>query len=764
MKRIFGIAVLLAVILPVYGQIYNNLMEAGRYAFADKNYSLSRYFYEEALKEIPADSIVELYITHSKLRDINKSLSEYEDALRHGHRCIEIMQGFGESSKYSLMEDYLLTADIYASMNDSIKACEYLNLALTTVTDPNTNLAYKKKFSTMTGIIFSHVGNHENAESAFELSAMISRRYQPSDDSVTTLNLYGNSLYQNNKYEEALNVYQEQRDVSLNLYGEDSRQYHWANYCIANILAFMGKIEEGTKIYTDVIGWYRNRILNDLPSMPSEQRRVYLDNMIDIIQNAIPFGVEAQYNDDEFTTIAYNGLLLTKGLLLATEQSGDAIIQNIGSQEERENLKKLKSMRTQLADMRANPNSKPTEILNLYAKIKTLDFDLANACSKHGNNTEFGSIGYGDVKNNLKDDEVILDFADFKPKSKPRQYVCYEIRKNQEYPKVHYVCNGDEIDSLLNLENGIWSKLYDGETGDAIAKIAGNPLKNIIGNSTTAYYVPSGIFHKLAIEAIPEGEKTIGDTYTLRRLSSAREVIKSSTLPSDCSAILYGGLNYDTAEMTDNPKVSVHGEKRLKNLPHSLQEVKEISVMFKEPALLIGDEGTEESFAEISGNSPSIIHVSTHGYYYSPDDKNRPVSLQGYNDAMSLSGLVMSGGNAGWTGIVPSKGLLSAEEVAGLDLSGTSLVSLASCHSGQGEVTPEGIYGLQRAFKKAGANTIILNLWEASDVATRYFMTSFYNDLVNGSKDRHKAFNYAKVKVREKYESPFYWAGFVMVD
>lgn len=174
--------------------------------------------------------------------------------------------------------------------------------------------------------------------------------------------------------------------------------------------------------------------------------------------------------------------------------------------------------------------------------------------------------------------------------------------------------------------------------------------------------------------------------------------------------------------------------------------------------LLTENDGTEESFLSMSGNSPRIIHVSTHGFYYSPSE-DRPISLQGYNDAMTLSGLVMSNGS-----LTTNEGLLTAEKVSHCNLSNTSLACLASCHSGQGEVTPEGIYGLQRAFKKAGVESIVMNLWEASDVATEYFMTSFYEDLAKGSKDKHKAFEIAKKKTREKYPSPFYWAGFIMVD
>lgn len=174
---------------------------------------------------------------------------------------------------------------------------------------------------------------------------------------------------------------------------------------------------------------------------------------------------------------------------------------------------------------------------------------------------------------------------------------------------------------------------------------------------------------------------------------------------------------------------------------------------------LTANDGTKESFLQLSCNATDIIHISTHGFYYSPTDRNRPASLQGYNDAMSLSGLVMSGGS-----LSSRLGLLTADDVSQCNLSNASIACLASCHSGQGEVTADGIYGLQRAFKKAGVKTVIMNLWEASDIATTYFMTSFYDDLIHGSKDRHKAFQYAKTKVREIYSSPYYWAGFVMID
>lgn len=269
------------------------------------------------------------------------------------------------------------------------------------------------------------------------------------------------------------------------------------------------------------------------------------------------------------------------------------------------------------------------------------------------------------------------------------------------------------------------------------------------------------MFHKLAIEAVPMGDEGAAcDRYDLRRLSSARELLATSRPLSSSTSQLYGGLNYDygIAEPASG--------KRLKQFPQLLKEVREISRLMggDNVTLLTGDLGVKSTFLGMDGHSPDVLHLSTHGYYYAPDDCNLPASLKGYDDAMSLSGLYLTGGNRGFLGLEKGAGMLSAEEISHFDLHNLGLVCLASCHSGQGEVTSEGIYGLQRAFKKAGAGSIVMNLWEASDVATECFMTNFYTDLLTGSRDLRKAFRYARDQVRQKYPSPFYWAGFTMID
>ena len=137
---------------------------------------------------------------------------------------------------------------------------------------------------------------------------------------------------------------------------------------------------------------------------------------------------------------------------------------------------------------------------------------------------------------------------------------------------------------------------------------------------------------------------------------------------------------------------------------------------------------------------------------------------------MALSGLVCAGGNAAWLGKNYSDGVLggvlTAKDIANLDFKGTDLLVLSACKTGQGKVTAEGVFGLQRAFKKAGVGTIIMSLWNVDDKVTSEFMTTFYECLADKKNawNKRKAFEEAKEIIRQRHPDPFHWAAFVMLD
>ena len=188
------------------------------------------------------------------------------------------------------------------------------------------------------------------------------------------------------------------------------------------------------------------------------------------------------------------------------------------------------------------------------------------------------------------------------------------------------------------------------------------------------------------------------------------------------------------------------------------------------------DEGTEESFKALSGKKTPIIHIATHGFFY----KNEEITnkkffetltiTQNYNqpdNSLKRSGLILAGAQKAWLGEpIPNDvedGILLAEEIATMDLTGTDLVVLSACETGLGEITSEGVFGLQRAFKKAGVQTLIMSLWTVEDEATSLFMRTFYKEWLGG-KSKHDAFVATQTFMQSQYADPYYWAGFIMLD
>ena len=152
------------------------------------------------------------------------------------------------------------------------------------------------------------------------------------------------------------------------------------------------------------------------------------------------------------------------------------------------------------------------------------------------------------------------------------------------------------------------------------------------------------------------------------------------------------------------------------------------------------------------------------GYSFFKDTQNDE------DRSLSCSGLLFAGANSALDPLrrieIPDgteDGILTAKEISRLDFSGLDLVVLSACQTGLGKITSEGVFGLQRGFKKAGAQTIVMSLWEVSDEATQLLMIEFFKNLTGGQSKRAAFLNAQKI-VRQKYPNPLYWAAFIMVD
>jgi CHAT domain-containing protein len=134
------------------------------------------------------------------------------------------------------------------------------------------------------------------------------------------------------------------------------------------------------------------------------------------------------------------------------------------------------------------------------------------------------------------------------------------------------------------------------------------------------------------------------------------------------------------------------------------------------------------------------------------------------------SGLILAGGNHAWntgksvkTGL--HDGILTAYEISQTNLSNTELVVLSACETGLGDIEGnEGVYGLQRAFKIAGAKYLIMSLWKIPDLQTSEFMTQFYKNWLENKMTIPDAFRQTQQEMRRRFLDPFGWAGFVLIE
>jgi CHAT domain-containing protein len=223
-----------------------------------------------------------------------------------------------------------------------------------------------------------------------------------------------------------------------------------------------------------------------------------------------------------------------------------------------------------------------------------------------------------------------------------------------------------------------------------------------------------------------------------------------------------------------------------KDLPASREESRLIFGYLKNGgirnSLLYQDTaGNEESFKGLDREGTNIIHLATHGYFLEDIEKegreeDRALVQRlgggrrgGEKNPLLQSGLILAGGNHAWIkkpveGEGIEDGILTAAEIADMNLLGAELVVLSACQTGLGEVkNGEGVFGLQRAFKLAGVETLIMSLWEVADEATSKLMGEFYRRWLGGE-GKQEAFKGAQGAVRKLYPEPYYWAAFVMMD
>ena len=493
-----------------------------------------------------------------------------------------------------------------------------------------------------------------------------------------------------------------------------------------------------------------------------------------------------------------NSALFTKGLLLNAETSLRDLILESGDSAAVKQFDAMQMIRMTLSKQYEKPIADRTLNCDSLERVAELmERELMKSSKAFGDFTRSLTVGWKDVQKGLGDDDVAIEFLSSPiPHSDNILYVALTLKKGYEKPKMITLFEERELRMVRE------SKWY---TTPALCELIWGPLADELKGVKNVYFSPSGALYNIGIEQLPcSATENIGERYNMFRLSSTRELALRHDMPSEKSSALYGGLRYyvPPTELLAYNRAKGYSRSSssrdvFERLPETKTEIDNITALLRahsygEPAIYEGDEGTEESFKALSGKRTGIIHLATHGSYITPtaaekqrkrDMMNRLTFLRAGDDrqsseedeALTRSFLVMSGGKMLWTSdSIPEgvdDGLLTAQEISRLDLRGCDLAVLSACETGLGDISSEGVMGLQRGFKKAGVQSIVMSLWKVADRPTQEFMTEFYRHLTAGEGKR-TSFLAAQRFLKEKYPTnlpqdearPPYWASFILLD
>lgn len=771
---------------------YNMYM--GELAERQGDYKMAEWFYlknEQYIKGLDNNN-ADRYDYYLKLCNLYIQTSRLDEALTYAYLIRK--QTEETRDKNDDFFHYVWVSEIYQRMGDSVssfQAMDTLFASLHLYTEPRE----AAQLYIARGRCHAAFKDYEKALSDYKTAnGVLAAKYGEDDgDRVELLLRIGWMEYQLGHLEESERAYRKYAEGVRKLVGEDHLDFIRALYYQANIEALAGHIEAACADYTLAVEKLRRQIRYRLPYLNTKGREAYWESVSELLQGMASFALKAEQYQTAFTESCYDALVLSKNFLLATERSTYDIIKGEGTEDDLNDYVMIMSMQAKLGELGKDPGAHSDSILLLTAEMNERETRLAGRCRSLGDVTSFMDWDYRTVKGSLRGNDVLIDFTDFMSvtDSDRRLYAAYLVNSGQEYPSLRYLFAEDDIDPVLLLHPDLF---YDERYSEQAYRLLWSPFEGEVEEGATVYYVPSQLLFQVSLESLVLVDGSLlGEHYNFVRVSSAREVASANRRLDIASAtprkraVLYGGLQYDVdasvmAAESGRYDMShalasrggvMRGDSVFLELPWSRIEVDSLGRKLSRVGYAVetysGARGTEESFLNMSGRAPRILHIATHGFYYTPEQAGETKYLQGYEDAMSLTGLAMSGCNRAWRGDeLPDgvlDGILTANDIARLDLSGVDLVVLSACQSGSGKATSEGLYGLQRAFKKAGAGTVVMSLWNVYDEPGTEFMVAFYESLLGESGgDVREALKAAKLQMREKYPEPYHWAVFVVQD
>jgi CHAT domain-containing protein/Tfp pilus assembly protein PilF len=429
----------------------------------------------------------------------------------------------------------------------------------------------------------------------------------------------------------------------------------------------------------------------------------------------------------------------------------------------------------------------------LLARIEDAEGRLSSISTEFREAQSVQAAGSMDVEKALPEGSLLVEFRLYRlfeddVFGPPR--IAAVLLSHDKPPRLADLGPVDEAEAALKALNGP-DKSLSARATEQLSEMLLGAFKSELKAARRVYLAPDGLLNLVPFTQLPFGGAEHWITaQDIRVVQSGRALVRARGASGSQGLVAIGGVDYgdagneaitvaaadSSAKASDDIRGFTEAGDALRRsladfrpLPNSVLEIDFITGLYRvmregEPITVWEGADAKEGRVKSLSEPPRVLHLATHGFYLaSKGEVERP---------MLLSGLPLAGANRGLAGTLDADGedgILYAIEAMGLNLHGSELVVLSACDTAKGTVDySEGVYGLSRAFRIAGADNVLITLWPLYDTRAREFMEDFYTLWLREYDDPADALiatqRYWAASSDPQRSDPIAWAPFVLVQ
>lgn len=585
--------------------------------------------------------------------------------------------------------------------------------------------------------------------------------------------LRGEVLESFKDYESAYQAYQSAFEDLVGTIGERHPECVSLKYGMARTALLSGNIKTAWELYSEYLETKIDYLSSEMFGMNTWEMQSYWARCNEGLVDAALFCHSAPVSGENLSQ-ALNAIMFAKSITsdtsvgfgeLVERSSDDSLIKAY------QELKDLKMRYSQsLRSGGVHADEIKTRIANQETSIRRILKDLGLLKDE---------LSYPDWKtvSRLMDDKAVaVEFVEFDAGTH-WQYSAFVYRKGYVSPQYIPICTRDELMKYMQTTHMYCDlTIADASYDDAFTSlydVIWRPLERCLGSGDKVYFSPAGLLHNIPLEYLESDGVMFAEKYPeVRRMTVTKNIPHIKPVKDVDRVDVFGDIDYYQMVRSRFSRLD------FSYLPSGAEEMANIRDAFSasfQPNMYTGIYAAEADFKQmnlpVSGNS--LLHLSTHGYYCTAAD----AASYPYYKNMSQeelkrfpflrSALALAGANRAWRGMsLPDgaeDGILTAQEISEMDLRGVSLVVLAACQTGLGDIGRDGVQGVQRAFRLSGADNMMVSLWSVDDYCTMLLMKYFYESLSSGE-EAHRSLVTAVRRIKDDYGSPYYYAPYVITD